>query len=147
MAACQMNTADELLILCCNEIIDADFGTVISVFRAKQYDAGTVTFKSIHPRHAFVQVNADGIVVEASEKRPISKHAAAGFYWFKRTTDFINAAQSMIRKDAHTEGKFYVCPVFNQMILCQKSAGIYPISNHQYRPLNIDGHSRGDGVY
>src|SRR5690606_6535855 len=66
---------EELLIANADQILDFDIESVISRFRERGLDAGTVVFDSVHPRWSFVLTDADGMVIEASEKRPISRNA------------------------------------------------------------------------
>ena len=47
------------------------------------YSAGTVIFKSVHPRWSYVKLDSKKNVVEAAEKVPISNNATAGTYFFK----------------------------------------------------------------
>lgn len=126
---------DELLILNGNELIEADFRAVLSNFRERELTAGTITFASIHPRYSYVRLSDDDRVVEAAEKRPISRHATAGFYWFARGHVFVRSAQEMIHKDACVNGNFYICPVLNELVLEQGRIGVYHIDASQYHPL------------
>jgi dTDP-glucose pyrophosphorylase len=71
-------------------------------------------------------------VIEAAEKRPISRYATAGVYYFRQGKAFVQAAMEMIKKDAHTNGIFYVCPTFNELILEQAKIGVYKISRDSY---------------
>ena len=130
-----INNDEELLIINCNELIDVDPLTVVNKFRNRKLDAGTITFSSVHPRYSYVRLSKDELVIEAAEKRPISRHATAGFYWFARGSDFVRAAQSMIRKDAAVNGRYYICPVLNEMVLEQRRVGTFSIDTNQYRPL------------
>lgn len=130
-----INNDEELLIVNGNELIEADYISVLTSFRQRELDAGTVTFSSIHPRYSYVRLSEDELVIEAAEKRPISRHATAGFYWFARGRDFVRSAQAMIRKDASVNGSFYICPVLNEMVLEQSRIGVFQIDVSQYRPL------------
>lgn len=125
----------ELLIVNGNELIDVDYRNVLANFRERQLNAGTITFASIHPRYSYVRLSDDDLVVEAAEKRPISGHATAGFYWFARGSDFVRAAEEMIYKDASVNGSYYICPVLNELVLQQARIGVCPIQPDQYRPL------------
>jgi len=116
-------------------LIDVDYRAVLADFRERHLDAGTITFSSIHPRYSYVRLSAEELVVEAAEKRPISGHATAGFYWFARGNDFVRAAEEMIYKDASVNGAFYICPVLNELVLEQARIGVYPIQADQYHPL------------
>ena len=126
---------DELLILNGNEIVDVDFAAVTRAFREARWDGGVVTFPSVHPRYSYVRKDADGLVQQAAEKEPISRHATAGFYWYRRGSDFVRAAQAMIRKGDTVGGLYYICPAFNQMVLRQARIGTYLIQAGQYRPV------------
>ena len=130
-----IDPADELLILNSNEALDIDYRSAVEGFRRENYDAAVVTFHSIHPRYSYVLLDKDGLIVEAAEKHPISRHATAGFYWFKRGADFIAAAQEMIRKDAQVDGKFFISLVFNELILQQKRMGVLEVDSRHYHPL------------
>lgn len=128
-------TNDELLILNGNEIVDVDFAAVTRTFRDVGWDGGVVTFPSVHPRYSYVRKDADGLVQQAAEKEPISRHATAGFYWYRHGADFVGAAQTMIRKGDTVGGLYYICPAFNQMVLRQARIGTFPIQAGQYRPV------------
>lgn len=123
---------DELVIANGDQLIVADLGGVIADFRSRDLDGGTIVFDSIHPRWSYVRVSAQGLVEEAVEKRPISRHATAGFYYFRKGRDFVASAMEMIRKDASVNGQYYVCPTFNEMILRQKRIGIATIRREDY---------------
>jgi len=123
-----------LLILNSNEYIDIDFRDAIDSFRKRDLDAGVVTFPSIHPRYSHVRLE-DGLVVEAAEKHPISRHASAGFTWFRKGGDFIRAAQAMIRKDAQVDGNFYISLTLNELVLRQQRVGAFEIEARHYHPL------------
>ena len=82
-----------------------------------------------------MRLNDAGLVTEAAEKRPISRHATAGFYYFRKGGEFASAAMSMVRKAAHINNIYYVCPVFNEMILRQAKIGVHEIRPEQYFSL------------
>jgi hypothetical protein len=126
---------DELLILNSNEFLDTDYVAAVEGFRRQNYDAGVITFPSIHPRYSYVSLDADGLIVEAAEKHPISRHATAGFYWFRKGADFIAGAQDMIRKDAQVDGRFYISLVYNELVLRQKRMGALEVESRCYHPL------------
>ncbi|MCX8521421.1 MAG: glycosyltransferase family 2 protein [Rhodoferax sp.] len=134
----RMNGNDELLIVSANEMLDIDFAEVVAAFRKRELDGGAVVFDSVHPRYSYLRLGADNFAVEAAEKRPISRNATASFYWFRNSTLFFEAAKNMIRKDAHVNGSFYICPTFNELILNQLRIGAYPVDAGKYYPLKTD---------
>ncbi|MCB1304687.1 MAG: glycosyltransferase family 2 protein [Leptospiraceae bacterium] len=128
----QINNDTPLLITNGDQILEIDYPESIAGFSSEGVDGGVLGFEAVHPRWSYVKVNASGFVIEAAEKRPISRLATAGTYYFKRGRDFVTAAQRMILKDAHVDGVFYICPVFNEMILEQASILARSISQDTY---------------
>ena len=138
LLAGQIDSEESLLILSGNELIKKNLQHIVEDFTVRKLDAGTVVFNSIHPRYSFVKLDANGLVQEAAEKNPISQWATAGFYWFKSGQDFMEAAKNSLRKDAHVNGAFYICPVFNELILQGKQVGSFYLDNHDYLPLKSE---------
>ncbi len=135
LAAETIDNDDELLILSCNELLDAPLGNIVENFRSDQCDAGVVVFKSLHPRYSFVRKSSQGYVVEAAEKNPISNHAVAGLYWFAKGNVFVEAVKEMIRKDFKVNNAFYIAPALNELVLLHKKIGTHRVDPSQYHPL------------
>jgi len=138
LAIGSIDNEEELLILNGNEILDEDFSVIISNFRDRQLDVGTVTFSSIHPRYSYVRLNSEGLVIEAAEKNPISRNATVGFYWFSCGKDFVRAVQNMIRKKSTVNDLFYISPALNELVLEQSRIGTYAVDSHKYHPLKTE---------
>lgn len=128
---------DEPLVITNGDQILAgiDLAGIIRGFQEKQWDAGVIVFEDIHPRWSFVKCDPEGMVIETAEKRPISKFATAGFFYFARGRDFVDAAMEMLKKDAQVNGLFYICPALNEMILRQARIGIHRIDRQSYVSL------------
>jgi dTDP-glucose pyrophosphorylase len=126
---------EDLLIINGNELLTIDFSSTVAGFRQRELDAGVVIFDSIHPRYSYVRCDENGQVVEAAEKKPISRHATVGFYWFASGATFVAGAKRSIRRDARVNNNFYICPVLNELILDQKRVGAHEISGAHYHPL------------
>lgn len=135
LAVEHMDNDEELLIANADQILDFDLRGAVESFRERDLDGGTVVFDSVHPRWSFVKTDAEGLVVEAAEKRPVSRMATAGVYYFKKGRYFVEAAQNMIKKGASVNGAFFVCPSFNEMILAQLRVGVFQIEREQYISL------------
>lgn len=138
LVASQLDSEDELLIISANELVEVDLASVLGDFRARSLDGGTITFRSVHPRYSYVRLNAEGLVTEAAQQRPISQHATTGIFWFKRTGAFVEAAKGIIRKNASVSGKFYVAPTYNELILKQARIGVHEIDIGKYKPLKTE---------
>jgi dTDP-glucose pyrophosphorylase len=135
LAAGHIDCDDELVIANGDQLFSVSLAHAIGDFRQRSLDGGTVVFDSVHPRWSFVRLDGDGLVVEAAEKRPISRYATAGFYYFRRGADFVTAAKSMIVKGAEVGGSYYVCPSFNEMILKQSRIGVFEVPRDAYISL------------
>ena len=127
-----INNDEELLVLNGDQLIKANLFTAIADFRNRKLDGGIVTFKSVHPRGSFAALDAEGLVVETSEKRPISDNATAGCYYYAKGSDFVRACFSVIEKDAETQGFYYISSTYNELILEQKKIGIFEIPRKDY---------------
>ncbi len=135
LAIDKINNERPLVITNGDIVIRDDLSRIIESFESRQLDAGVVVFEDIHPRWSFVRVDENELVVEAAEKRPISKLATTGFFYFRKGADFVNGARKMLGKDAHVDGQFYVCPLLNELVLLQKRIGIHRISKDNYFSL------------
>jgi NDP-sugar pyrophosphorylase family protein len=130
----EMNEEKSLLIINGDQIIEKNLLELVN--KMKDVDAGVVVFRSVHPRWSFVRCDEDGYVVESAEKRPISNLATAGFYYYKKAGSFIEAAKRMILKGSHVNNAYYVCPVFNEMILDNKKIIVTKIEDKEYHSLS-----------
>lgn len=139
-----LDSEEPLIIVGGDQLVTADLQEAVDTFVCNGWDGGVITFDDIHPRWSYVMLDDNGFVVEAAEKHPISRNATTGFYYFKRTEDFVESAFKMIRKKADVNGNFYVCPVYNEMVLAQKKIGIYKIEKEQYYNFN---HIKGIELY
>jgi len=139
-----INNDDELIICNGDQIFELDLSEVVKHFRA--YDGGVISFESFHPRFAFVLSDEKDEVIEASEKKPISKNAIAGFYYFKRGKDFIRSCEKMIEKDAQIDGSFFIAPCLNELILENKIIKNFSIEKSKYHtfysPAKIEQYER-----
>lgn len=127
-----------LIISSFEQILDLDLLTYIEQFISMDVDAGVLTFESIHPKWSYVKVDNHKLVTQAAEKRPISKNAIAGIYYFKKASLFIEAAKNMIRNDVTHEGMFYISHTLNEVILNSGRVLALPIKPSQYFHINDD---------
>ena len=131
MAIDHIDNETPLIIANCDQIIDVDYNAVLQHFDAEQDDAGLITFPDIHPRWSYAK-KQDRAVVEVAEKRPLSKYAIAGFYYYRHGSYFVEAAKRALLKDNSHNGRFYVSASINEMILDGRRVGYYDIKKEQY---------------
>ena len=125
-----------LVIINGDQFINADLQKIFEFFVESNLDGGIITFESLHPRWSYVRLDDNGFVIETAEKRPISKFATAGCYYFKHGKDFVESAFRMIEKGASVNNIYYICPSYNEMILKQQKIGVFQIDREQYLSLS-----------
>ena len=128
----QINNENELLILNGDQLIRRDINEALDNFRKRDLDGGIVVFRSVHPRWSYVLLDESDLVMQTSEKRPVSNIAAAGCYYYKKGSDFVRSALSVIRKDVNYQGNYYTSSTYNELILEQKKIGVYEIPKDNY---------------
>lgn len=130
MAIDHIATDTPLLIANSDQLFEEPIAALIDDFHVA--DAGIVTFDSVHPRWSYARLDEQGKVVETAEKRPLSRHAIAGLYYFNRGIHFVDAAMQMIRKDENVNGSYFIAPALNQLILTGKEIQVHRIDNNRY---------------
>lgn len=130
MAISHIANSHPLVIANADQLFDDSLKDLIASLH--DADAGVVTFESVHPRWSYVRLNDERLVVETAEKRPISRHAIAGLYYFKHGHDFVEAAMRMIQKDSSVNGNYYIAPTLNEMILKGKKIKTVKVGAGRY---------------
>lgn len=78
---------------------------------------GIVTvFEDTDPRWSFVRIAESGQIIEVAEKRPISRWATVGMYYFEQGRDFVRLAERGIAENRRSGNEFYVGPLYNDLI-------------------------------
>ena len=116
LAASFIDNDRPLLLANSDQLVRWDSGTTIYKWRNSEIDGAILTFPSVHPKWSYAAVNDSGFVERVAEKKPISDNATVGIYFWQRGHDFVRFAKQMMAKDIRTNGEFYVCPVFNELI-------------------------------
>jgi dTDP-glucose pyrophosphorylase len=130
-----INDKNDLLIANSDQYVSGDINKFISKARQADKDGVIMTFKSTHPKWSYARVDKKGRVFETAEKRVISDKATVGIYYFKKGSDFVSGAQSMISKNIRHNNEFYVCPVFNELIINDKKIYTHDIKVHDMHGL------------
>mgnify|MGYP001559611986 CR=1 FL=1 len=127
-----INNDDSLIIANSDQIIEKCLMSAYNDFTHKNYDAAVITFESVHPKWSYVKLGDMNEVIETAEKKPISKNAIAGLYYFNKGKYFVEAAFHSIEKDVNLNGLYFIAPVLNEMILKNYHLGTYAINSSQY---------------
>ena len=137
LASRYINNKSELLIANADQYIETSIDTFIATARKKTYDGLILTFQASHPKWSYARTSANGEVLEVAEKVVISKHATAGLYYFKKGSDFMKGAEQLIHKNIRHNNEFYVCPVYNELLLTDKKIFIYEIPAAKMYSLGV----------
>ena len=116
-----INNDDELLIANSDQIIEYSKENFNTIRRFTDFSASVFTFRAVHPKWSFVKTNSRGVVTEVAEKNPISDIATCGIYYYRKGSDFVKYAEEMIEKDIRVNNEFYIAPVYNELILDEKT--------------------------
>ena len=135
MAIDRIDPDDALIIVNSDQVIDADIREIVRDFAGRDLDAAVVTFASVHPRWSYVLTDADELVAQAAEKQVISNRAIAGFYYYRRAGDFLEAAKTVILNGQSTQGRFFVSETLNELILGGSRVGHTEIPAKAYHNL------------
>lgn len=139
-----INDGTELMIANSDQYIDVDIDEYLSAMHARNLDAQIMTMKANDPKWSFIKISADDYVSEVVEKVVISDEATTGIYNFKFGRDFVDAAETMIRRGLRANGEFYVAPAYNLLIQEGCKVGYYNVGsecNGMYglgTPIDLD---------
>jgi NDP-sugar pyrophosphorylase family protein len=134
LASNHLGGDEELLVANADQIVDVSIDSFLADSRNCSADGSIVTFPSTHPKWSYVKLEGE-LVVAAAEKRPISLHATAGLYYFRRASQFIAAAERMLLKNASLRSEFFVCPVYNEFVLAGLRVTTFAIDRHAMHSL------------
>lgn len=121
------NDDNDLLIVNSDQYLDSDINEFIDFSRNSKANGSILTFQSNHPRWSYAKLDKNGMVIETAEKKVISNHATAGIYYFSSGLEFVQAASSMIEKQITYNGDYYICPVYNELVLQGKPVKTWEI--------------------
>lgn len=132
MAIDKINPDEEVIIVNSDQYFIEDLNKALDFFRKSNSDGGIITFKSVHPRWSFAIVDENNNVLETAEKRPISKNAIAGFYYFRTFKTFVDAAFNSVLNEDYTNDQIYLSSTINQLVLQNKKVQSFKIDNENF---------------
>lgn len=104
-----------LMIANSDQYIDTKIDDYLSALD-DEYDGLIMTMSANDPKWSYISLDENGTVDRVVEKQVISGEATVGIYNFRRGSDFVRAAECMIRANKRVNGEFYVAPVYNELI-------------------------------
>ena len=122
-----IDSSDPLIIANSDQFISWNSSKALYDFNSKNLDGAILTFEAIHPKWSYAKCNEEGYVTEVAEKKVISKNATVGVYYWKHGSDYVKAAEEMIKKNIRVNNEFYVCPVYNEFLAKNKKVKIHNV--------------------
>jgi dTDP-glucose pyrophosphorylase len=116
----EIDNEDPLIIVNSDQYLEWNPDEFYNCLLNSQHDGVVLTFyqpNKSDERWSFVKINDNYFVSEVQEKKWISPYAAVGLYGWKKGSDFVECAKQMIAKDIRVRNEFYLCPVYNELIL------------------------------
>ena len=129
LGASKVGANEPVLIANSDQYINFNINDFLKAAESDNLDGLILTFDSIHPKWSYVALDDENNVIEAVEKKPISRHATAGIYYFRKNSDLIESITKLVQKNVTFRGEFFVCPSYNEMILSGRKIGIYEIES------------------
>ena len=117
----------QLMIANCDQYVDIDINDYLADIERRDLDGLIMTLASTDPKWSYAAINEASNVTQVVEKKVISPHATVGIYNYRRGSDFVAAATTMISQNLRVNGEFYVAPAYDMMIQAGKKIGIYGI--------------------
>ena len=112
---------------------------------AKQFDGYIPCFWGDSEDWSYARTLDNGYVQEVAEKKVISNNATAGYYYWRKGSDYVKYAEQMIEENSRSNGEFYVAPVYNWAIQDGKKIGIcivdeiYELGTPEYLEEYLNG--------
>ena len=111
-----INNDEPLILANSDQYVEWESNQFMYSCMADDIDGSILTFRSTHPKWSYAKLNEEGFVTEVAEKKPISDNATVGIYFWKKGSDYVSCAESMIEKNIRVNNEFYVCPVYNEAL-------------------------------
>jgi len=138
-----INDDTPLMTMNSDQLVDWDIERLFEM--CEQFDGVIPCFYGEGNAWSYARTLDNGYVQEVAEKKQISKYATAGYYYWKKGSDFVKYAEQMIKDNSRTNGEFYVAPVYNWAIKDGKKIGIgmvdkiYELGTPEYLEEYLNG--------
>jgi NDP-sugar pyrophosphorylase family protein len=104
---------DELIIANSDQFIEFDINDFI--VESRKYDGNIAVFRANDSKWSYAKVE-NNRVIQVAEKQPISDNATCGVYYWKKGSDFVRSAKTMIEANDRFNNEFYTCPTYNYFV-------------------------------
>ncbi len=126
LATTAINNYNQLVIYNCDTYTTGN-QKMLDLIAAERPDGILACFESADPRYSYARLDEYGYVDLTAEKTVVSNQASSGLYYFRRGSDFVTAANSMIHDAATAGGEYYVAPCYNYLLRSGKKVKTYTV--------------------
>ncbi len=134
----RFDSDDELLVVDPLDAVTGHLEEFLALARKSRVEGVIATTNSRHPRDSHL-LEDSGEVIQVVKARPLSHRAVAGLHWFRRSQDFVEAAERAILRDARLDCPPGLEEIWNEMILEGKRVVGRPAT-----PERVQGHAAID---
>ena len=120
-----INDDTPLMTMNSDQLVDWDIERLFEM--CEQFDGVIPCFYGEGNAWSYARTLDNGYVQEVAEKKQISNYATAGYYYWKKGSDFVKYAEQMIKDNSRTNGEFYVAPVYNWAVKDGKRVGVFMV--------------------
>ena len=120
-----INDDTPLMTMNSDQLVDWDIERLFEM--CEQFDGVIPCFYGEGNAWSYARTLDNGYVQEVAENKQISKYATAGYYYWKKGSDFVKYAEQMIKDNSRTNGEFYVAPVYNWAVRDGKRIGVFMV--------------------
>ena len=120
LAKALINTNASLMIANSDQWVDINIDDYLETLTNEKADGLIMTMWADDPKWSFIGLDSLGNIDRVVEKEVISNEATVGIYNFAHGSDYVSAAEAMIKKDLRVNNEFYVAPAYNEMIAKSK---------------------------
>ena len=120
-----INDDTPLMTMNSDQLVDWDIERLFEM--CEQFDGVIPCFYGEGNAWSYARTLDNGYVQEVAEKKQISNNATAGYYYWKKGSDFVKYAEQMIKDNSRTNGEFYVAPVYNWAVKDGKRVGVFMV--------------------
>lgn len=120
---------DPLMIANSDQYIDCSIDEYLEKIKVADADGLIMTMSATDPKWSFIRYDDQGRVLEVQEKIPISDEATVGIYNFQRGSDFVRAAEKMVKDEITSAGEYYVAPTYNFLIQDRKNIVFFNVGS------------------
>ena len=120
-----INDDTPLMTMNSDQLVDWDVEKLFEM--CEQFDGVIPCFYGEGNAWSYARTLDNGYVQEVAEKKQISNYATAGYYYWRKGSDFVKYAEQMIKDNSRTNGEFYVAPVYNWAVKDGKRVGVFMV--------------------